>query len=744
MATLEQIEMALRKADAAGNVDDARMLAQAYREMKGKTADELVAAHPNNLEEPGFMVGVGKGMNDVARGLGGLVGHPDWTGIQPDKRADEAINDSGWGNAGQIVGNMAATAPTMLIPGAATLKGGALIGGLTGAATVEGDASKRLESGAMGAVGGAAGNLIPYAANLAAKVLAPFGSAKQKEKIIGDLMNHITAENAPDIIARLEAAQQLIPGSQQTAAEVADSGGIAALQRFSAAANPEQFATRDSSNKAARYAALQEIAGDESRMQAAKRARSDATSADYVAVHDKFVQSSPDLERILGTDAGKSAVENARKLASNEYRQFGEKTPLFNPPEEQSLDPIIAVSRQHWTQQPVDYEKDNMLTAIRKLGGINKDMAQQTYGNEMWRDGLGHGLFRNDGGMSLDDMAMRLHEHGYIEAQDANPNDLAKALYNGYGKTMFSNGKQSFDSVYSAPEPTDKDLLMERLSRLTDALETKNKPKPKVEKPPESPYEKSYYGRDLHNIQRSLGAMAGDQNLDPVMRHSIGKVHGDYKGILEQNIPELLTVNKNFEQLSQPINQMQVGQELLDKLGGALTQHGATGSEMGNRYATALNDVRGNLVKKSTKGIDKKLEDVMSPEQMGTLNNIAKELAGYKNANDLGRGAGSNTFQNFAMNGISEAAGIPSSVSGLLQLLPPTRATMGLLKSVGSKIYEAPEKEMKGMLADALLDPKETSRLMKQAQKKGLLEGKGKYSGLLGIGLSNDYQNSTK
>jgi len=36
MATLEQIEQALRAADAAGNVEDARALAQAYREMQAK------------------------------------------------------------------------------------------------------------------------------------------------------------------------------------------------------------------------------------------------------------------------------------------------------------------------------------------------------------------------------------------------------------------------------------------------------------------------------------------------------------------------------------------------------------------------------------------------------------------------------------------------------------------------------------------------------------------------------------
>lgn len=697
------------------------------------------------LDDPSFLVGIGKGMNDVARGLGDLVGKPNWTGIEPDKRADAAINDSAVGSIGQMVGNMAATAPTMLIPGANTLTGSALIGAGTSALTTEGNAEKRLESGAMGGIAGGVGSLVPYAANLVAKTFAPFGSTKQKEAIVGRMINKITEENAPDIIARLEGAKSLIPDSKPTAAEVAQSGGISAMQRFAASAAPEKFAERDVENAAARYAALQGIAGDEAKLQAAIKARDDALAPLYEAVHDRFIQSNPDLERILNTDAGRSAVANAKKLAANEYRQFGEKTPTI--PEGDFIAPEMSgkekFMRTHWSRQPIDYEKDNMLTAIRKLGGINKELAQQTYGNEMWRDGLGSGLFRNDGGLSLDDMAMRLHEHGYIDASEANPNDLAKALYSGYGKEMFSNGKQSFDNVYAAPEPSEKDLLMERLGRLTDALEKQNAPKPKSEPPKKSPYETSYYGRDLHNIQRSLGAMAGDANLDPVMRHSVGKVLGDYKNVLEQNIPELLAANKQFEELSRPINQMQVGQELLNKLGGSLTKHGASASEMANRYATALNDVKGNLVKNSTGGIKKDLKDVMSPEQMDTLENIAKELARKKNANDLGRGAGSNTFQHFAMNGLAEAAGIPSSVSGLLQVLPPVE----IAKSVANKLYEYPEKEMRGLLVDALLDPKETARLMKAGQKRGMMDklnDNKRLGGLLGIGLTNTYQNQNK
>jgi len=49
MATLEQIAEALRKADAAGNVEDARALANAYRQMKGQQG----ATAPVNAD-PGF------------------------------------------------------------------------------------------------------------------------------------------------------------------------------------------------------------------------------------------------------------------------------------------------------------------------------------------------------------------------------------------------------------------------------------------------------------------------------------------------------------------------------------------------------------------------------------------------------------------------------------------------------------------------------------------------------------------
>lgn len=81
MATLEQIEAALRKADAAGNVEDARALAQAYRQMKQATPlqaveDDLAGGQPEPEPEQApwyerFADNVGRGAERVANAFTG-------------------------------------------------------------------------------------------------------------------------------------------------------------------------------------------------------------------------------------------------------------------------------------------------------------------------------------------------------------------------------------------------------------------------------------------------------------------------------------------------------------------------------------------------------------------------------------------------------------------------------------------------------------------------------------------------
>lgn len=64
------------------------------------------------------------------------------------------------GKVGNFAGEVAATAPTMLVPGANTYKGAALLGGLTGLTTTEGDLVDRLKGAGAGAAGGVVGKTL--------------------------------------------------------------------------------------------------------------------------------------------------------------------------------------------------------------------------------------------------------------------------------------------------------------------------------------------------------------------------------------------------------------------------------------------------------------------------------------------------------------------------------------------------------------------------------------------------------
>lgn len=148
MASLAEIERALRAADAAGNVEDARALAKAYQDAKAASAAPVQQAAPSPVpQKRGFMTGVAQGLTDpllalgqVGIGLREAVGIP--SSISGDKakemlrqrEADIAASrgpDAGFDWA-RTAGNVVAEAPLMALPGG-PVAGGMLAGGVSGA-----------------------------------------------------------------------------------------------------------------------------------------------------------------------------------------------------------------------------------------------------------------------------------------------------------------------------------------------------------------------------------------------------------------------------------------------------------------------------------------------------------------------------------------------------------------------------------------------------------------------------------
>lgn len=106
------------------------------------------------------LAGVGKGMVDLGRGAGQMLGMMSEKDIADARALDANLMATTSGKVGNVIGQVAATAPAMLIPGANTYAGAALVGGATGALqpTVEGES--RGANVALGAAGGVVGQKV--------------------------------------------------------------------------------------------------------------------------------------------------------------------------------------------------------------------------------------------------------------------------------------------------------------------------------------------------------------------------------------------------------------------------------------------------------------------------------------------------------------------------------------------------------------------------------------------------------
>jgi hypothetical protein len=130
-----------------------------------------------------FLAGAGKGMTDVVRGLGQVAGVVNRDDIDEVKKRDAPLMNTGAGTAGAIAGNMAATAPLALIPGAGTLAGASAIGAGQGLVSPVGTEDSRLANAGLGAAGGAAG--VAVAKGLS-RVAQPIAQSTEVKKLVSE------------------------------------------------------------------------------------------------------------------------------------------------------------------------------------------------------------------------------------------------------------------------------------------------------------------------------------------------------------------------------------------------------------------------------------------------------------------------------------------------------------------------------------------------------------------------------
>jgi hypothetical protein len=329
MATLAELERALVAADAAGNTEDARALAQAIAAQRQPKAASKMEPRPRATDGMSsfdrFRAGVGKSLVDTVTGVAQatvdqgtrVTGIGDAiinSGVGNDgfRRGIQSVNDA-WRSPQRylqnlaserraidedltstpagFLGNTAGVLAQVVGPGLAargsgaaatllptTVRGNAIQGGLLGyvqPATSEGD---RAVNTGLGGAGGLIGAAVPAAAGGALRavrgVTAPF-TQKGAEATAARVVRGFAAD--PSALANR--APSAVPGVQRTLAEETLDPGIAQLQRTVAAKEGAPFDLLRRGNNAARVGAIRGFAGDEADIAAAEAARNASTES---------------------------------------------------------------------------------------------------------------------------------------------------------------------------------------------------------------------------------------------------------------------------------------------------------------------------------------------------------------------------------------------------------------------------------------------------------------------------------
>ena len=212
-------------------------------------------------------------------------------------------------------------------------------------------------------------------------------------------------------------------------------------------------------------------------------------------------------------------------------------------------------------------------------------------------------------------------------------------------------------------------------------------------------------GQGLQDLKMAIDSMLTDpaSGYAGAAGDAVKSLRGQLLNWMEGSNPAFKAARTKYAELSKPVSQMDIGKELLTRLEPALNDYGGLARETGNKFATALRNAD-QTARVATKFKGAGMADVMEPAQMDTLTAIARDLGRKANAQDLGRGVGSDTFQKLAMSNIAERSGAPGVVGGALSL-------PGVSK-FAKFVYTEPEEQIQTLIAQSLLDPKMGARLM--------------------------------
>lgn len=215
-----------------------------------------------------------------------------------------------------------------------------------------------------------------------------------------------------------------------------------------------------------------------------------------------------------------------------------------------------------------------------------------------------------------------------------------------------------------------------------------------------------YTGQGLHLIKESLDDMIKDPErfgIGASKQNAIRDVRTDFLNAVEGSLPEYKTARTTHAKLSEPINQMQVGQFLESKLTPALGEETARLRSSG--YASALDQASGTIKKSTGQTRFQKLEEIMTPDQMKILKSVEKDLA--RNALTELQASAASGAVDATRGGAAALGGIRAP--GFINRV--TTVANEIMRRLEGKL----DREVAMQLATEMLDPKLAARGVEKA-----------------------------
>jgi hypothetical protein len=196
-------------------------------------------------------------------------------------------------------------------------------------------------------------------------------------------------------------------------------------------------------------------------------------------------------------------------------------------------------------------------------------------------------------------------------------------------------------------------------------------------------------------------------------------VKDEILGYLEQASPKFMEARDTFKQMSRPINQMNVAQQLRNTALPALTDfsEGSLARVNANSYANALRNADATA-RKATGLKGATMESVMDPAQMAQINGIGQDMARYAGAQELARVPGSPTAQYLGAQNVVRQflgpLGIPQSAADSM--------VGRLVSGVMGFPFKMTQSQTEQLLARALTDPATAAKILAAKDPKTIVE----------------------